>query len=90
MGQQPALATWRSAIVERREPSPRQREILYLLGLGFSHTEIAAQLYLSRATITKQLQRLRDAAQLCSVDQLLIVAGERGWARRTAELPHRV
>ena len=61
--------------------TPRQREVMELLGLGFSSREMAARLFISVKTVDSHLQALR---QLLGVDtgRRLIVVAARMAARR--------
>lgn len=61
------------------EPQPADLQILGLLAAGWSKVEVAEQVGLSITGLRKRLNGLRDAHHLATVDQLLIVAGERGW-----------
>lgn len=60
--------------------TPREREILGLVGAGLSNTEIAAGLVLSAATVKTHVHRCMSKLGLSSRAQAVVVAFEFGLA----------
>jgi DNA-binding NarL/FixJ family response regulator len=62
-----------------RVPSPRELEILALVGEGLSNAEIAARLSLRVKTVESQLRRLFDRYDVMSRTALVRLAARQGW-----------
>ena len=60
------------------ELTPREREILTLVGLGLSNDEIAGQLFISPATAKTHVNRTMTKLGVRDRPQLVIVAYESG------------
>lgn len=59
--------------------TPRQIEILILYARGFGPKEIAAELYIARATIQSHLLNIRAALGVHTTVQCIVMAVARGY-----------
>jgi two-component system NarL family response regulator len=66
-----------------RMPTPRELEILALVGEGLPNAEIAERLSLRVKTVESQLRRLFDRYDVTSRTGLVWLAGRQGWNRET-------
>jgi DNA-binding NarL/FixJ family response regulator len=62
-----------------RMPTPRELEILALVGEGLSNAEIAERLSIRVKTVESQLRRLFDRYDVPSRTALVRLAGRQGW-----------
>ncbi|MEU9374327.1 response regulator transcription factor [Streptomyces sp. NPDC048255] len=62
--------------------TPREREVLGLVGAGLSNTDIARRLFLSAATVKTHVHRCMSKLQVSSRAQAVVVAHEFGLAAR--------
>ncbi|MFD9407514.1 response regulator [Streptomyces sp. NPDC059989] len=62
--------------------TPREREVLGLVGAGLSNTDIAARLVLSAATVKTHVHRCMSKLELSSRAQAVVLAHEFGLAAR--------
>ncbi|MDX3731000.1 response regulator transcription factor [Streptomyces caniscabiei] len=61
--------------------TPRELEVLTLLGRGLSNTELAAELILSEATVKSHVARIFAKLQLRDRAQAVVIAYEKGLVR---------
>jgi RNA polymerase sigma factor (sigma-70 family) len=69
------------------ELTPRETEILRLVGNGLTNTQIAQRLVLSEATVKTHVKRLMGKLRLTSRAQAVVVAYETGLVLPTSRLP---
>lgn len=62
--------------------TPREREVLGLVGAGLSNTDIARRLFLSAATVKTHVHRCMSKLEVSSRAQAVVVAHEFGLAAR--------
>ncbi|MFJ8013306.1 response regulator [Streptomyces sp. NPDC096339] len=63
--------------------TPREREVLGLVGAGLSNTDIAQRLFLSAATVKTHVHRCMSKLALASRAQAVVLAHEFGMVTRT-------
>lgn len=68
-------------------PNPRAREVLRLLSLGMKQETIARTLGVSRRTVQKDISDIGTALGARNRFQIALLAQERGWLARAADLP---
>jgi DNA-binding NarL/FixJ family response regulator len=73
------VASRRAASDALRVPTPRELEILALVGEGLSNAEIAERLSLRVKTVESQLRRLFDRYDVTSRTALVRLATRQGW-----------
>ncbi len=69
------------------ELTPRETEILRLVGNGLTNAQIAQRLVLSEATVKTHVKRLMGKLRLTSRAQAVVVAYETGLVLPTSRLP---
>ena len=72
-----------SARRARRRPTPRQQEIIMLVGEGRTNEEIAEALSIHVKTVEGQLRRLFDRYDVANRTELVRVAEHEGWITGT-------
>ena len=66
--------------VSLEQVTPRERDVLALVGRGMSNQEIAAELFLSVATVKSHLGRVTTKLDLASRAQAVVFAYDSGLA----------
>jgi DNA-binding NarL/FixJ family response regulator len=73
------IAARQAASDALRVPTPRELQIVALVGEGLSNAEIAERLSLRVKTVESQLRRLFDRYDVASRTALVRLAGRQGW-----------
>ncbi|MFF6783301.1 response regulator [Streptomyces sp. NPDC012510] len=73
-----------AAHADLRALTPRELEVLTLLGRGLSNTELAAELTLSEATVKSHVARIFSKLDLRDRAQAVVIAYEKGLIRPSA------
>jgi len=77
--QQEGSKTFLTSEVESFRITPREKEILKLIALGYTTKEIAEKLCLSHHTVDKHKKNLRNKLKLKNQSMLVKYVMERGW-----------